>query len=85
MPGIGRGAGEDRRPGQSFPLGAAPGHGGVNFSVFADRAEGVELLLFERVDDPRPARECEHGVNASRVGTTGVGAPTYAQPIGQGA
>ncbi len=42
--------------GQSFPLGATAVHGGVNFSVFSKDAAGVELLLFDRVDDGRPAR-----------------------------
>jgi pullulanase/glycogen debranching enzyme len=43
-------------PGKSFPLGASLGHGGVNFSVFSDRAEAIELLLFDRVDDAQPSR-----------------------------
>src|SRR5207244_4024246 len=30
--------------------------GGVNFSLFSRGASGVELLLFERDDDARPAR-----------------------------
>ncbi len=29
---------------------------GVNFSLFSRHASGVELLLFDREDDPRPAR-----------------------------
>lgn len=43
-------------PGQPYPLGATPTHRGVNFSVYAHRAEAVELLLFDHVDDARPAR-----------------------------
>ena len=43
-------------PGASSPLGATPGPGGVNFSVFSKHATGVELLLFDHVDDPEPAR-----------------------------
>jgi len=42
--------------GRSFPLGATLSHDGVNFSVYARNCAGVELLLFDRVDDPRPAR-----------------------------
>ena len=42
--------------GRSYPLGATSLPGGVNFSVFSRHATGVELLLFDREDDPRPAR-----------------------------
>ena len=42
--------------GASAPLGAAVTADGVNFSVFSKRATGVDLLLFDRVDDDRPAR-----------------------------
>jgi glycogen operon protein len=41
--------------GSPYPLGATPDAGGVNFSVYADHAEAVELLLFDRVD-AAPAR-----------------------------
>lgn len=41
-------------PGCSHPLGAIPDEDGVNFSVFSDRATSVELLLFDRHDDPEP-------------------------------
>src|SRR5262249_61312675 len=50
----------------SSPLGATPAcarasagrpaAGGVNFSVFSKHATGVELLLFDRVDDPGASR-----------------------------
>ena len=43
-------------PGQSSPLGATVLDGGVNFSVFSRNGSGVELLLFDREDDARPAR-----------------------------
>jgi isoamylase len=43
-------------PGGSSPLGATPGPAGANFSVFSRHATGVKLLLFDRVDDPRPSR-----------------------------
>jgi len=42
--------------GCSAPLGATPAPGGVNFSVFSRHATGVELLLFDGVDDRRPTR-----------------------------
>ncbi len=42
--------------GSSAPLGATPSPEGVNFSVFSRQATGVELLLFDRADDARPAR-----------------------------
>jgi len=50
------GAGRSATRGTSAPLGATPGPGGVNFSVFSRHATGVELLLFDRDDDPRPSR-----------------------------
>ncbi len=40
--------------GSSSPLGATPSPTGVNFSVFSRHATGVELLLFDGVDDERP-------------------------------
>ena len=43
-------------PGQSFPLGATVCPGGVNFSVYCKSGEAVELLFFDAVDDPKPAR-----------------------------
>ena len=42
--------------GRSFPLGASFAPGGVNFSVFSRSASAVDLLLFDRDDDSRPAR-----------------------------
>src|SRR5262245_9894647 len=42
--------------GYSFPLGASVCDGGVNFSLYSRSASGVELLLFDREDDARPAR-----------------------------
>ena len=42
--------------GLSAPLGATVAPGGVNFSVFSRHATGVELLLFDRAEDARPAR-----------------------------
>src|SRR5438876_11165851 len=42
--------------GLSYPLGATIFPDGVNFSVFSRGASAVELLLFDREDDSRPAR-----------------------------
>ena len=42
--------------GRCAPLGATVVAGGVNFSVFSRRASAVEVLFFDRADDPRPAR-----------------------------
>ena len=44
------------KAGHSSPLGATVVDGGVNFSLFSRSATGVELLLFDRDDDARPAR-----------------------------
>ena len=41
--------------GGSSPLGATPSPDGVNFSVFSRHATGVELLLFDGVDDTKAA------------------------------
>jgi glycogen operon protein len=43
-------------PGRSSPLGATPVEGGINFSIFSRNCSAVELLLFDREDDPHPAR-----------------------------
>jgi isoamylase len=42
--------------GRSNPLGASVVDGGVNFSLFSRHATGVELLLFDRDGDAKPAR-----------------------------
>src|SRR5215813_4624235 len=42
--------------GRSSPLGATISPVGVNFSIFSRTASVVELLLFDREDDDRPAR-----------------------------
>jgi isoamylase len=41
--------------GTSAPLGATPSEQGVNFSVFSRQATAVDLLLFDDVEDARPA------------------------------
>jgi isoamylase len=42
--------------GKSYPLGATPMEGGVNFSVFSMNSTSMELLLFDGPADWRPAR-----------------------------
>jgi glycogen operon protein len=42
--------------GAPAPLGATVAAAGVNFSVFSKHATRIDLLLFDRVDDERPAR-----------------------------
>jgi glycogen operon protein len=42
--------------GQPYPLGASVGPDGVNFSLFAQHAARVELLLFDSTGDAAPAR-----------------------------
>src|SRR6516225_1933349 len=46
----------DPNRGAGSPLGATPYSGGVNFSVYSKNATGVELLLFNHVDDAKAAR-----------------------------
>ncbi|MEZ0095579.1 glycogen debranching protein GlgX [Streptacidiphilus sp. EB129] len=43
-------------PGRPQPLGATVDEDGVNFSVFSQNADRVELLLFDRHDAPEPSR-----------------------------
>ena len=43
------------KKGQTFPLGATVQPGGVNFCLFSRDASRIELLLFDREDDARPA------------------------------
>jgi isoamylase len=64
--------------GGSAPLGATIVPGGVNFSVYSRSASAVELLLFDRVDDARPARTitidlvCNHTYHYWHVLVSGV-------------
>jgi isoamylase len=51
----------------SSPLGAWPSTEGVNFSVFSKHATGVQLLLFDGVDDSRPARIVRLDPSADRT------------------
>ena len=41
-------------PGESYPLGATVGSNGVNFSIFSQHAEAIELLLFDKPDAAKP-------------------------------
>ena len=56
-PNAGREAVErgDLLPGRTAPLGASVERGGVNFSLYSRNATGIELLLFDREDEP-PSR-----------------------------
>src|SRR5262245_8428829 len=45
----------ETKEGQSSPLGATLSAEGTNFSVYSKHAMAVELLLFDCVDDTRPA------------------------------
>lgn len=46
----------DLGAGQCYYLGATVVPGGVNFAVFSKNCTAVELLLFDRFDDSKPAR-----------------------------
>jgi isoamylase len=54
-------------PGSAFPLGATVYPEGVNFSVYSKNAAAVELLLFDRADDARPARVIPLEANKNRT------------------
>ena len=54
-------------PGRTFPLGATPVEGGVNFSIFSRRAARLELLLFEDAGDAEPARVIRLDASAHRT------------------
>ena len=47
---------EQIKEGRSSPLGATVSADGTNFSVYSKHAKRIELLLFDCVDDARPAR-----------------------------
>ena len=61
MDKVRRGPDRETRPfatqsrGSSAPLGATVGTGGVNFSLYSRDATGIELLLFDRTDESKPA------------------------------
>ena len=53
--------------GDSFPIGPRLHAGGANFSVFSRSATGVELCLFDHVDDSRPARVIQLDPRSNRT------------------
>src|SRR5215467_5562191 len=53
--------------GKSFPLGATLVAGGANFSVFAKHSTGAQLVLFDDVDAPEPARVIDLDPRANRT------------------
>jgi glycogen operon protein len=57
----------DLQDGSSSPLGATPSAHGVNFSVFSRHATGVQLLLFDGVDDTKPTRVVRLDPSAHRT------------------
>ena len=42
--------------GRSYPVGATLTPAGANFSIYSRNASGMELLLFDREDDPKPSQ-----------------------------
>jgi isoamylase len=55
-PSLVRSVTEETKQGRSSPLGATVSADGTNFSVYSKHAAEIELLLFDCVDDPPPAR-----------------------------
>jgi isoamylase len=55
------------KEGSSSPLGAAPSPSGVNFSIFSRHATGVQLLLFDGVDDTKAVRAVRLDPSANRT------------------
>jgi isoamylase len=53
--------------GRSFPLGAALGEGGGNFSVFAKHSTGAQLLLFDEANAAKPSRVIELDPRTNRT------------------
>jgi isoamylase len=51
-----RGVRYEVAPGRQHPLGATVYDGGVNFAFFSQHATSVELLLFDKHDDPEPVQ-----------------------------
>jgi glycogen operon protein len=47
---------EDTQQGRGYPLGATVSAEGTNFSVYSKHATGIELLLYDCVDDARAKR-----------------------------
>ena len=53
--------------GAAAPLGATVTGDGVNFSVFSKHATGIDLLLFDHVDDAKPTRVIDVSPVANRT------------------
>jgi len=53
--------------GESFPLGSTIFPDGVNFSLFCKNGTGVELLLFDHVDDIEPSRTIKLDIKRNRT------------------
>jgi glycogen operon protein len=53
--------------GKSYPLGATVHAMGANFSIFSRNASGMELLLFDSEDAPRPTRIVPLDPSANRT------------------
>ena len=47
---------EETKQGRSSPLGATVSADGTNFCVYSKHATGIELLLFDWIDDALPER-----------------------------
>src|SRR5437867_12678330 len=58
---------QETNEGRSSPLGATLSLEGANFSVYSKHATGMELLLFDRVDDARPARAIRINPSTNRT------------------
>jgi isoamylase len=57
----------DVLPGRNYPLGATIYPNGVNFCVFSRNCDALELLLFDDVDDQRPARAIQLDPDRNRT------------------
>ncbi|MBE9171339.1 glycogen debranching protein GlgX [Pleurocapsales cyanobacterium LEGE 06147] len=54
-------------PGRTHPLGATPNKNGVNFAICSEHATSVELLLFEKHDDPEPIQIIKLNPNSNKT------------------
>ena len=61
-------AARSAEPGSPEHLGATLTHTGVTFSVYAKRASGIDLLLFDSVDDVAPTRVVTLDRQVNRTG-----------------